>query len=226
MMEPPGRVLGVGRAATVYDIGQGRVLRRYDDQASEFDARREAEIMTHARLAGLRVPEVFDASRRDLIMEKVDGPSLLEALKSHPSMVIRAGDLLAQLHRRLAQIPARSGLSAPFGPGASLLHLDLHPGNVLLSPDGPVLIDWQNAASGPRGADIAKTWVVLATAAAGDGGSRFVTAVGRRLLVGSFLRAGNRKAARPWLEQVVEAWEQNPRISAEERRRAGRLIGR
>src|SRR4029077_10714860 len=59
-MSAPGRLIGSGRCADVYDIGQGRVLRRYRDAAAT--AGREAEVMTHARAHGVPVPEVFDAS--------------------------------------------------------------------------------------------------------------------------------------------------------------------
>ncbi len=45
--------------------------------------------------------------------------------------------------------------------GASLLHGDLHPGNVLLGPDGPVVIDWFDATVGHPVADIARTMLLL-----------------------------------------------------------------
>ncbi len=44
-----------------------------------------------------------------------------------------------------------------------MLHLDLHPANVILSPMGPVVIDWTNASRGPAGYDAAMTFVVLST---------------------------------------------------------------
>lgn len=45
--------------------------------------------------------------------------------------------------------------------GAALLHGDLHPGNVLLGPDGPVVIDWFDAAVGHPAADVARTMLLL-----------------------------------------------------------------
>ena len=50
-------------------------------------------------------------------------------------------------------------------PGDRLLHLDLHPLNVLLGPSGPVVIDWPRAAAGDPAADVAATWVVVGGAA-------------------------------------------------------------
>ena len=44
--EPPGRLLGAGRSAEVYDLGGGRVLRRYNDRAQS--AEQEAKIISWA----------------------------------------------------------------------------------------------------------------------------------------------------------------------------------
>jgi aminoglycoside phosphotransferase (APT) family kinase protein len=46
-----------------------------------------------------------------------------------------------------------------------LLHLDLHPANIILSPNGPVLVDWTNARAGEPAFDVALTWVIGATSA-------------------------------------------------------------
>lgn len=42
-----------------------------------------------------------------------------------------------------------------------VLHLDLHPGNVMLTSRGPVVIDWSNARSGAGGADVAMAYILL-----------------------------------------------------------------
>ena len=61
--------------------------------------------------------------------------------------------VLAALHDRLHQITAPEGLRRPFGTGERIVHLDLHPLNVMLTAGGPVVIDWTNAADGPPGAE-------------------------------------------------------------------------
>jgi Ser/Thr protein kinase RdoA (MazF antagonist) len=43
-----------------------------------------------------------------------------------------------------------------------LLHCDLHPQNVILTPHGPRVIDWEGAAQGPATADIVMTWTIIA----------------------------------------------------------------
>jgi aminoglycoside phosphotransferase (APT) family kinase protein len=44
-----------------------------------------------------------------------------------------------------------------------VLHLDLHPGNVMLTAAGPVVIDWSNVAAGAPAAAVAKAWLFIAT---------------------------------------------------------------
>ncbi len=71
-------------------------------------------------------------------MASVEGPTLAEALLSDQVPPAEAGLLLADLHDRLHALGPPQG-DLPMG------HLDLHPLNVLMSPDGPVVIDWSNA---------------------------------------------------------------------------------
>jgi hypothetical protein len=58
-MSEPGRLVGEGRDSLVYDIGSGRVLRRYRRPQ---DTTREAQMMTWVSEHGVRVPRVFDAA--------------------------------------------------------------------------------------------------------------------------------------------------------------------
>ncbi|MFI1467891.1 phosphotransferase family protein [Streptomyces wuyuanensis] len=72
-----------------------------------------------------------------------------------------------------------------------MLHLDLHPGNVILTQRGPVVIDWCNAGAGDPAADVAMTMVTV--------GSADVPGLAARLGRGLLLR-GMRKGslADPW----------------------------
>ena len=55
--------------------------------------------------------------------------------------------MLADLHDRLHEIAGPDWLPGMPDGGDRLLHLDLHPLNVIMSPNGPVVIDWPNAAA-------------------------------------------------------------------------------
>jgi aminoglycoside phosphotransferase (APT) family kinase protein len=160
-MPGPLKLVGSGRHADVYDLGDGRVLRRYRDVTAVAD--REAAVMAHALAHGVPVPEVFDVSGPDIVMERAAGPTMLQDVTRRPWALDSHARLLAALHSMVHAVPALSWLRAPFGAGTALLHTDLHPGNVILTRAGPRLIDWQGAASGPAEADIALTWVLVAT---------------------------------------------------------------
>lgn len=156
----PGPLIGRGRAADVYALDARRVLRRYRTSHS---CTAEADLMRCLRQAGYPVPEVFDADGPDVVMERLEGLTMLDDLASHPWRVATYARVLAGLHDRLHQLTAPAGLPRPFGSGDRVMHLDLHPGNVMLTADGPVVIDWSNASAGPPGADVAMTIVIMAS---------------------------------------------------------------
>ena len=159
-----GKLVGAGRNADVYEAGAGRVLRRYRDGRSAAWVAREAEVMVHARAHGAPVPEVLEVAGSDIVMERADGPTMLDTLGRRPWTLRAHATLLARLHAVVHAVPALDWLPAPFGDvdGAQvLLHRDLHPQNVILTADGPRIIDWEGAARGPAAADVAMTWVIV-----------------------------------------------------------------
>ena len=188
----PGPLIGAGRDADVYDIGNGRVLRRY---RKDFDSTVEATGMRLLWAAGYPVPEVFDADGRDLVMERLEGPTMLEVLGDRPWRYGAIADQLSDLHCRLEMLDI-SGLTLPVRsePAESVVHLDLHPGNVVLTPRGPVVIDWPQVGLGPRGVDVATTWILLAIGEADDIPMMLRPFVGviRRRLLQRFLRGVER----------------------------------
>lgn len=183
--------------------------------------------MEYVRARGYPVPAIEEISDdgTDLVMERIEGPSMVQALSRRPWTVRQHGAALADLHRRLHEIPAPDWLpSAPFGEGGSLLHLDLHPLNVLVTANGPVVIDWPNAAKGEGSSDVALTWVLMA--AGGIPAGRIKAAVlgrGRALLVGSFLGPFDLVTVRAHLAEVVEWKVQDPNMTAVERQGMRRL---
>jgi len=164
-VEAPGALIGAGRNADVYDIGGGRVLRRYRDGRDPRGVELQAQVMRHARAFGAPVPEVFAASGPDIVMERADGPTMLEALGRRPWTLRGQARLLARLHHLVHQVPAMPGLRTVGGDEDEddhvLVHRDLHPLNVILTPAGPVIIDWEGAANAPAVYDVALTWAIL-----------------------------------------------------------------
>jgi tRNA A-37 threonylcarbamoyl transferase component Bud32 len=200
----PDTLLARGRAADVFAAGPGRVLRRYREGEGG-DPAVEGTVMEYAHSHGFPVPAVHDVSGRDLILERLDGPTMLADLARRPWLVRRHGQTLAELHRRLHNIPAPNGLRAPFGRGEHLAHFDLHPDNVILTPRGPFVIDWANASRGEAADDVALTWVILTTSVIrGPLPFRALARAGRNLLVNSFLTSVDANAAQERLAEVAE----------------------
>jgi Ser/Thr protein kinase RdoA (MazF antagonist) len=150
--------LASGRTADVFAVDERRVLRRY---RSEADVAGEAAVMAHVEARGFPVPKVYEAGGRDMVLERLSGPTMRDAFVVGALGLDAGARILAGLHADLHAIPAR--LSA--GPADRVLHLDLHPENVLLSPRGPVVIDWCNATDGPPDLDLAQTALIMAEVA-------------------------------------------------------------
>jgi aminoglycoside phosphotransferase (APT) family kinase protein len=177
-----GPLLASGRDADVYAIDDDRVLRRYRDGG---DVAEEAAVMAYAGQRGVPVPAVYEADGADLVMQRLAGPTLREALLAGETAPIAGAEVLADLHTRLHALPARRSRD----PAARILHLDLHPANVILSPRGPMLIDWRNATEGPPDVDVALTALIIAEVAVGSHVPEFAPAA-RELLAAFLARAG------------------------------------
>lgn len=117
--------------------------------------------MAYAASKGFPAPLVFAAEGTDMVMERLDGPTMAQAALAGEMSVPDAGAMLADLLRRLHELPARGG-------EGSIIHLDLHPENVLLTARGPVVIDWRNAGDGDADFDTALTALILAQVAIGS----------------------------------------------------------
>ena len=208
-MEP--RLIAAGRASEILDLGDGRLLRRFK---SGGNPEREALVMRHAREHGYPVPAVFEVAEDSLVIERIEGPTMFDVLSERPRAVDEHAQLLARLHDELHAIEAPPGLAA-IGEGARLLHLDLHPANVILSPRGPVVIDWANARRGEPLLDVAFTWVICATSSGvGRLGVEFAEA---------FLACFDRDAVLRQLPLAAEQRLADPNVLEEERARIREL---
>lgn len=177
MTEDRAPLLASGRDADVFLLGRDRVLRRYRDGS---DASDEATLMRYVAGHGYPVPAVHRADGPDLVMERLDGPTLMDAVRSGDLGAVQGARVLADLHDRLHRLPARPG--AP--DGARVVHLDLHPENVMVAARGPVVIDWRNARDGDPELDVALTALILAQVAV-DGTD--IRSASTREMLGAFM---------------------------------------
>jgi tRNA A-37 threonylcarbamoyl transferase component Bud32 len=222
---PTEGLVARGRWTDVYDVGGGRILKRYRDPAAAPIAAFEAAVMAHARAHGLPVPEVFDVREGDLVMERIDGPTMLQGVTRRPHTMSHHARTLGELHQAVHAVAAPEGLEHPFGPGGVLLHLDLHPDNVILARSGPVLIDWQGAVAGPAAADVAHTWLLIRTSVVpGPLFQRAIGSVGQRLFAKTFLAHVDAAAAIQQLPAVAARRLQDSSLLEAEAIRIRRLV--
>jgi len=205
-----GPQIASGRDTAIHALGDDRVVRRApDDRPFQL----EAELMEHVRAAGYPVPEVHRVAPGEMVLQRIAGPTMLEDLGKRPWRAGTHARLLAELHARLHRIPAPDWLRPFPVEGGAVLHLDLHPANVILSPDGPVVIDWTNGARGAAAADLALTWIILGVFESDDRGlMKVLIAVLRRFFLRSFLAACDRDAAAAALPAVAAYREQDRNI--------------
>jgi aminoglycoside phosphotransferase (APT) family kinase protein len=132
------------------------------------------------------------AGRAATVWERVDGVSMWQRVVDRPDLSGQMGRLLADVQLGLfelvppvtlptqrdrltskirraattvdASVGRALGMLPPRAGPLRLCHGDMHPSNVILTPGGPVIVDWFDACRGEPVADIARSSLLL-----GDG---------------------------------------------------------
>lgn len=157
------KILSSGRDGDIYELSPELVLRKTRDGRS---IAHEARIMRYVEEQGFPVPHIEEVRNdgTEIVMERIDGPSMLDAM-AKPWALAAHLRMLADLHDRLHEIDGPAWLPGMPDGGDRLLHLDLHPLNVLMSTTrGPVVIDWPNARRGDPMSDVALTFALITCA--------------------------------------------------------------
>jgi aminoglycoside phosphotransferase (APT) family kinase protein len=228
-VKAPGPLIASGRDSDIFDYGPHLVLRRYRDGRPMAD---EARTMQYLLEQGYPVPAIDSVSDDGtaVSMQRIEGLSMVDAMAKAPWTVRRQGRLLAELHTRLHEIAAPAFLrSAPVGDGSgeSFLHLDLHPLNVIISPSGPVVIDWTGASRGDPDVDVVLAWLLMASGEIPGSKTRArILGLGRSLLVNSFTRAFDMAALGPKMRSVLEWKSKDAHMSPSELANMRKLVER
>jgi tRNA A-37 threonylcarbamoyl transferase component Bud32 len=182
--------------------------------------------------------EVVVEGRPGLVMEHLQGPDLLTMLGRKPWRVRVAGRTAGRIHARInranapASLPAvrdvmrrrlaRLALSEPvlaesvgrllarLPDGDALCHGDFHPGQLMLSGDGWVALDWSVAGRGDALCDYARTRVLLSIGEPPPGTPRtlrLLARIGRQLLMSAYAGAYERAAGTPLDRSRLRHWE-------------------
>jgi uncharacterized protein (TIGR02172 family) len=182
-------------------------------------------------------------ARHGIVFERVRGPSLLRQVEKRPWTLFAAARQLAELHVRIHAYVAPGKLPsqreqikrwvegavdfseaekevarrqlAQLPPGDCVCHGDFHPGNIVLTARGPVIIDWSTGTRGHALADVARTSVLFESASLPDETPlhiRFLMKAARRLLHVTYL---NRYLElRPGTLDEIEKWRVPQRMGA------------
>ena len=129
--------------------------------------------------------------RLGIVFKRVEGPSMLGLFISKPWKLFQLAHVLAELHAGMhscevpelrsqrdkleSHIQRADALPAPtketvlkaleqLPDGSAVCHGDFHPANIIMSSQGPVIIDWLDATQGNPLADLARTSLLLQTA--------------------------------------------------------------
>ena len=157
----------------------------------QHEARRTRAVFAAGGPAPEVLDEVTLHGRFGIVLPRFDGPTLREATRSGAVTRERAGAILATLCLAVHEtrpppdalslrqamdarlqfagsvLPERIitgvlALSEHLAADEVLCHSDLHPGNVIMTPQGPRLIDWLGAARAPAAYEIAQCHVLIA----------------------------------------------------------------
>lgn len=145
--------------------------------------------------------------RRGIVMERIVGETLAERMMTRPDESDRWMEMLVELQQevsRVSGIGALRSLKERLGADIvdaravsnedrtrllelldglpdkrSMCHFDFHPGNVIVGPQGPVIIDWFDAGAGDPAADLVRTAMLLRYGAANSYGPDMVAMMAR-----------------------------------------------
>jgi uncharacterized protein (TIGR02172 family) len=226
---------GEGRVLKLFhgSMSQGRAQREY-----------AATCVVHAAglpvPAAFEVIEV--AGRCGIVFERIEGVSLLDYTQARPWAIFSAVRLQAELHAQIHRCKAPSGLPslrerlaacidasaspiadkqaardqlAELPDGTAICHGDFHPGNILITPRGPVVIDWSSASCGDPLGDVACTSRLIRTASLppwSPGYAHLLLKCLRPLIHRSYLKRYLRLHA--GTRQQIEAWEAPVAVAA------------
>jgi aminoglycoside phosphotransferase (APT) family kinase protein len=139
---PAPRLLGIeqvgGRAASIWERVEGTSMWQHVVDRPDRSARFGRMLADVQRGLFDLVPPVRLPSQRDRLVSKIRRATAADA------SLAGALDLLPE----------------PVGP-PRLCHGDLHPSNVILGPDGPMIVDWFDASRGDPVGDVARTSLTL-----------------------------------------------------------------
>jgi uncharacterized protein (TIGR02172 family) len=196
---------------------------------------RVGRIVAAAGLHAPAVGELVEVDGRwGIVYQRIEGPSMLDTLVARPEMLAPLAEQFAglhaemhaclrpELHSQRAALTHAIEQAAPLDPalrqtvlrhlaqlpaGEAVCHGDYHPGNVVLTGQGPVVIDWMTATHGSPAADVARTALLFRIGQLPpeiDAAARQAIDQARAAFFDHYLQAY--RAQRPLAQAEIDAW--------------------
>lgn len=187
-------LIGSGRTADVFSWGEGKILKLFRDFMPRFEVENEFNVSQAAHAAGISTPKPLELletqDRLGIVYQRLQGQTMLDAIKSLPATGLRQAHELARLHYKLHQtqnhhLATQKNLlkrNINYTPaldmqkktiilryldgldeGDAVCHGDFHPDNILIANNTYWIIDWMTASRGCPAADVARTMLILKT---------------------------------------------------------------
>lgn len=180
-----------GASAELFAHGDGQVLKLFRDGVSDEMIAREAAASILASGCGLPAAAAIGrhdlGDRRGIVYPRVEGMTVLSWIRHNPMRAGWALDRMAAIHNAMHQAqgaPLRSlkqvlATDIAYGPApiplqrsaiayletlpdaTALTHGDFHLGNVMIAPQGMMVIDWSKAAAGHPAADAVRSEMLM-----------------------------------------------------------------
>ncbi|WP_122928444.1 aminoglycoside phosphotransferase family protein [Sphingobium sp. LF-16] len=180
-----------GASAELLDMGGGRALKLFHDNVPDEMIVREADASVHAGACGVPTAVAIGRQSRDgrrgIVYPRLEGATLMDWIRRNPMRAGWALDQMVELHatmhrarggalRSLKQVLATD---IAYGPAPDALqraaitylealpdddvltHGDFHLGNVMMTPQGMMVIDWSKAAAGHPAADAVRSEMLM-----------------------------------------------------------------
>jgi aminoglycoside phosphotransferase (APT) family kinase protein len=189
-----GEKIGEGVAADVHAWTPGQVVKLFKPGVPMKLSWHEAQNTRAVFAAGAPAPEMFGVltleERFGIVLQRFDGPTLLQLMRTGAMTRGQAGAILADLGRAVHKtpvpprvLPLRTWVDAwlrgaggelpeaiaagvharleRLSPGNELCHGDLHPDNVIMTAAGPRLVDWSGTVRAPAAYDLGISHILL-----------------------------------------------------------------
>ena len=184
------RVIAVRNNKTVYRDGD-KAIKVFDANFSKSDILNEALNPARVEEAGVRVPKVLEVSVIDgkwaIVSEYIPGKTLAQLMEENPQekdayleqfvdlqmeVHTHRAPLLNKLYDKMKRKIDETGLDATTRYELhtrldstphhnKVCHGDFNPSNIIMSENGPYILDWSHATQGNASADVARTYLLF-----------------------------------------------------------------